>query len=330
MEPFQDAELCFPQLNSSCRKITRRLIVTVIIYMILSSMSLITVTLNLLIIISISHFKQLHSPTNLLLLSLAVSDFLVGFLVCFQIMIIDGCWFLGDFMCVLSSLFDYIISTSSVGTTVLISVDRYVAICYPFYYPSKITKTGTKVAVSLCWTCSALFYSLMLKDNLQHPGRYNSCYGECVLVLDHAAAYVDLLLSFAGPITVIVLLYLRVFVVAASQARAMRSQVAATHQQSVRVTVKKSELKAARTLGVVVVVFVACVCPFFCVTFTGEDTLLNTTAMSCLLSWYHIALGGMIICYWLLFRDYHAEYSDSSSCLCLPVLEHFPWYSPVL
>ncbi|KAM9342356.1 trace amine-associated receptor 13c-like [Pholidichthys leucotaenia] len=280
MEPIQDAELCFPQLNSSCRKISRLHIVSVLIYMTLSSISLITVTLNLLIIISISHFKQLHNPTNLLLLSLAVSDFLVGIQMCFQIMIIEGCWFLGDLMCSLYNVLGYVITAASIGTMVLISADRYVAVCYPLHYQSRVTLKRAKVAVSLCWMFYVLCHCLLLNDNLRHTGRYNSCYGECVVVLDYAAGYVDIFLSFIGPIMAIIVLYLRVFVVAASQARAMRSKTAATHQQSVRGTVKKSELKAARTLRVVIVVFLSCVCPYFCMSLTGGDTLLNATAIA--------------------------------------------------
>ncbi|KAM4557858.1 trace amine-associated receptor 13c-like [Odontesthes bonariensis] len=88
----EESEFCFPELlNSSCRTSRRPRSVSIIIYITLSCISVLTVTLNLLVIISISHFKQLHTPTNLLLLSLAFSDFFVGFLIVFQIFLIDGC-----------------------------------------------------------------------------------------------------------------------------------------------------------------------------------------------------------------------------------------------
>ncbi|XP_051259324.1 trace amine-associated receptor 13c-like [Dicentrarchus labrax] len=279
METLEGAKLCFPQLNSSCRKTMRPYSESMVTYIILSSISVLTVTLNLLVIISISHFKQLHTPTNFLLLSLAVSDFFVGLLMSFQVALIDGCWFLGDLMCVVYTVLDYIITSSSVGTMVLISADRYVAICDPLHYPSEVTQKRVKVCICMCWMCSAFCHGLMLKDNLQQPGRYNSCFGECVIVIDYAAGITDLVLSFIVPITVIVVLYIRVFVVAVFQARAMRSHIAAvTLQKSVKVTAKKSEMKAARTLGVVIVVFLICTCPYFCVTLTGPDTLLNASS----------------------------------------------------
>ncbi|XP_073329904.1 trace amine-associated receptor 8a-like [Pagrus major] len=280
MKTLDEVELCFPELlNSSCRKTQRPHSVSMLTYIILSSISLLTVALNLLVIISISHFKQLHTPANLLLLSLATSDFFVGLLMIFQIVLVDGCWFLGDLMCTVYYLLNYIITSASIGTMVLISVDRYVAICDPLHYPTKVTQKRVQVCVCLCWMFSALSHSLLLKDNLKQPGRYNSCIGQCVIVIDHVAVHVDLFLSFIGPVTVIVILYMRVFVVAVSQARAMRSHIAAvTLHCSGKVIAKKSELKAATALGVVVVVFLICVCPYFCVALTGQDTMLNAVA----------------------------------------------------
>ncbi|XP_074514403.1 trace amine-associated receptor 13c-like [Sebastes fasciatus] len=282
MKTLEEDELCYPQLlNSSCRRTMRPHSVSMLTYILLSSIALLTVTLNLLVIISISHFKQLQTPTNLLLLSLAVSDFFVGFLVSFQIVLIDGCWFLGDLMCILYYFLDYIITSASVGSMVLISVDRYVAICDPLHYPTKVTQKTVTMCVCLCWIFSVFSNILILKDNLEQPGRYNSCSGECVFVINYIAGLVDLFLAFIGPVTVIIVLYMRVFVVAVTQARAMRSHIAAiTLQCPVTVTANKSEMKAARTLGVVIVVFLICLCPYYCVTLTGQDTLLNVSSVA--------------------------------------------------
>ncbi|XP_030580333.1 trace amine-associated receptor 13c-like [Archocentrus centrarchus] len=282
MKIFEEVELCFPQiLNSSCRKSIRPHSLSVLIYITLSSIALLTVILNLLLIISISHFKKLHTPTNLLLLSLAVSDCFVGLLMFFQIMIIDGCWFLGDLMCSMHFLLSYIITSASVGTMVLISIDRYVAICYPLHYSTKVTPKRAKACVYLCWICSSLFQCLVLKDNLVQPGRYNSCYGECVVVVGHAFGVADLLLSFVGPVIVIVVLYLRVFVVAVSQARALWSHFAAvTHEGSVSTNVKKSEMKALRTISVLIIVFLICLCPYYCVTVSDQDAMLSGSSVT--------------------------------------------------
>ncbi|XP_071361533.1 trace amine-associated receptor 8a-like [Trachinotus anak] len=279
MEALEELELCFPELlNSSCKKPKRPPFEAILIYIILSSISMLTTTLNLLVIISISHFKQLQTPTNLLLLSLAVSDFFVGLVMFFQIMLI-GCWFLGDLMCVLYQYLAYIITSASVGTMVLISVDRYVAICDPLHYSTKVTKKRVQICVCLCWIGSVVFIGLMLKENLEQPGSYNSCSGECVVVGNYIAGLADLIFSFIAPVIVIVALYMRVFMVAVSQARAMRSHIVAVTLQG-SVTVQKSELKAARTLGVVVVAFIICLCPYYIyiIVLTAQDILISASS----------------------------------------------------
>ncbi|XP_040913355.1 trace amine-associated receptor 13c-like [Toxotes jaculatrix] len=280
MEALKGTELCYPHLNSSCKKPTHPYTQAMLIYVLLSSISLVTVALNLLVIISISHFRQLHTPTNLLILSLAVSDLLVGFLLMpVEIIYIEACWFLGDIVCTLYYVVDYIITSASVANMVFISFDRYVAICDPLHYPTKVTKRKAQVYVCLCWICSVVYRILLLNDHLEQPGRSSSCFGECVVVINYIAGVVDLVFTFIIPITAIIVLYLRVFLVALSQARSIRSHITdVTAQRSRTGAVKKTEMKAARTLGIVVVVFLFCFCPYYYPTLAGEDTSIDASS----------------------------------------------------
>ncbi|XP_062287691.1 trace amine-associated receptor 13c-like [Scomber scombrus] len=307
METPDAAELCFPQLlNNSCRKPMVSQSDALLAYILLSSISLLTATLNLLVIISISHFRQLQNPTNFLILSLAVSDFLVGLLLMpVEILITETCWYLGDHMCALYYIADFIITSSSVGNMVLISIDRYLAICDPLQYTTKVTLDRTKICVCLCWICSVLYNSLILNYFLTRPDGQNSCYGECVVILNYITGTVDFFFTFISPITVIVVLYMRVFVVAVSQARTMRSHIATvTVKRSVKVTPKKSEMKAARTLGIVVVVFLICICPYYSPALVGEDIEASSSSS--------------LIVVWLLYIN---------SCLNPMIYAFFyPWF----
>ncbi|XP_014835014.1 PREDICTED: trace amine-associated receptor 13c-like [Poecilia mexicana] len=284
---MEGAELCFPELlNTSCSKPNYSPSDMMFFSIIVCLFSFLTMILNLLVIIAIMHFRQLHTSTNVLLLSLAFSDFIMGFLLFFQIFL-NGCWYLGNIMCALITALGFIVASTSVQTMVLISIDRYVAICDPLHYPTKVTLKRTQVSVSVCWTCSLVYSTVILKEDLQQPGRFNSCVGECTFEIGLTGFIVDLLLTFLLPVIVIIILYVTVFVVAVSQIRAMRSHVAAvSHQRSGKP--KKSEIKAARTLGVVIVVFLLCLCPYFCVSVLSPESIFSSLSGAYLLILYYV------------------------------------------
>uniref|UniRef100_A0A3P9CZ53 G-protein coupled receptors family 1 profile domain-containing protein n=1 Tax=Maylandia zebra TaxID=106582 RepID=A0A3P9CZ53_9CICH len=229
--------------------------------------------LKLLIYSFLFYFRKLHTPSNILLLSLAVSDFLMGLLLMpAEILRSMTCWVLGDLMCSVYFFLTVNITCASIGNIVLISIDRYVAICDPLHYSTRITVARVKLSVCLCWFYSTFYCSLYTQEMLIEPGRYNSCYGECVLVISDFAGMVDLILFFILPLSVIIVLYTRVFVVAVSQ-------------RSLNQT-NKSELKAARTLGVLVVVFLSCYCPFYCYSLTDKNAVNDPAASSVIFIFY--------------------------------------------
>uniref|UniRef100_A0A8C5N6W8 G-protein coupled receptors family 1 profile domain-containing protein n=1 Tax=Gouania willdenowi TaxID=441366 RepID=A0A8C5N6W8_GOUWI len=219
-----------------------------IILLLFSALMLIVVSYNdISVFLSISS-RKLHTPTNFLLLSLAVSDFSVGFVWVFIIFLIDGCWFLGADLCVFNAALGFVSTSASVGTVVLISVDRYVAVCDPMHYQTKVTKNRAKICIVLCWVGSTIFHCLRLNNIVEKPGEFDSCTGECTIYIHPVAEIMNVVLSFFIPISIIVVLYVRVFMVAVSQAQAMRSHVTVVTLQS-SLKVNRSELKAARALG---------------------------------------------------------------------------------
>lgn len=215
--------------------------------------------------------RQLQTPTNLILLSLAVSDLLVGAAVMpLSTLMFQSCVTL-RYVCTLQILLSLIITSASIGNMVLISVDRYLAICFPLQYPLILTTGRVKIGVSLCWFISVVYNIVMMTDLLSPSYLLsNPCPQKCEYPKNHAADMADFVISLFVPLTVIIVLYTRVFVVAMSQVRILRSQVSVAQRNTV--TIKISNLKAARTLGIVLIMFILTFFPYYIPQLLGFDS----------------------------------------------------------
>uniref|UniRef100_A0A8C7RER1 G-protein coupled receptors family 1 profile domain-containing protein n=1 Tax=Oncorhynchus mykiss TaxID=8022 RepID=A0A8C7RER1_ONCMY len=258
MEKHEDVQYCFQDRNSSCRKASLSTYIYITLYVFFSLISAVTVFLNLLVIISISHFKQLHTPTNLLILSLAVSDLLVGLIVIpvMTVAIMESCWGFGEYLCVFQIYIGCLCFSLSLGNLVLISIDRYVAVCDPLLYHSKITITRIMCCISITWCCCIIYRAANINYfvNVQVP---SWCLKECTTVEGSIwVNFTDLVITMVVPCSVIITLYVKIFVVARSQARKTPSVSGVKTVQA-----NKSERKAEKTLAIVVFNYLICSIP---------------------------------------------------------------------
>ncbi|XP_066506570.1 trace amine-associated receptor 13c-like [Hoplias malabaricus] len=273
-------QYCFPDSNSSCRKEVRTGPAYIFLFIVLSCISVCTVFLNLLVIISISHFKQLHTPTNLLILSLAVADLLVGLVIMpGNIMqLVDSCWYLGKLMCSLYPLIEFVLMSASLCSMISIAIDQYIAVCDPLLYSTRVTVCRTSVLIILGWSLCLLYVIIYFyfNDHLLQSQISTTCYGECLVVLKKPWIIVDLVFSFITPCSIILVLYSIIFQVARRQAKAVRAvKNNVLHKKRVIFT-SSSQTKAAKKLGFIIFVYLACWIPFY----LSSLSLENLTSVS--------------------------------------------------
>ncbi|XP_073730870.1 trace amine-associated receptor 13c-like [Misgurnus anguillicaudatus] len=272
-----ETQYCFPAINSSCIKTKRSTHEYNIMYVFFSLLSVWTVFLNLLVIISICHFKKLYTPTNMLILSLAVTDLLVGLIVMplEAIRLIETCWYFGDTICRLFLLIMGLLLITSLSNLVLIAVDRYVAVCHPLLYPQKITMTRTVIIICVSWFYSSAYNISIVITTSQ---RKYTCYGECTFMIIFALTIIDLFLSFLFPCTIIITLYLRIFYVAHHQVKVINSLMRSGKHLTEGSVRRKSESKAALTLGIIVTVYLFCWIPYYSLTLTPNTSMTSVIA----------------------------------------------------
>uniref|UniRef100_A0A671X2A4 G-protein coupled receptors family 1 profile domain-containing protein n=1 Tax=Sparus aurata TaxID=8175 RepID=A0A671X2A4_SPAAU len=264
--------------NTSLESCTtlRNLTSRIFLYAFLSVGIICTVVGNFLVVLSIAYFKQLQSPTNSFVMSLAVADCLVGLLVMPYSMIrtVEGCWYFGFLFCKLHSSLDVMLCTASIFHLSCIAFDRYYAVCNPLLYSLKMSHNRVAFLIVVCWAVPMLisFGPIMLD---LHIAGVDILLPQdvCVFLVNRVYAVMASLVAFYLPMAIMLIAYWKIFKAAKRQARqisAMESQMAngvgkdSSKKQRHRNTMKR-EGKAAKTLGIIMGVFLIFWMPFFTV-----------------------------------------------------------------
>uniref|UniRef100_A0A3B3TFI9 G-protein coupled receptors family 1 profile domain-containing protein n=1 Tax=Paramormyrops kingsleyae TaxID=1676925 RepID=A0A3B3TFI9_9TELE len=96
---------------------------------------------NLLTVVSVTYYRYLRTPTNIFIVSLAMADLLVAVLVMpFSLVRTVDHWMFGKSVCIAHSLLDVAFCTSSIFSLSCIALDRYLAVCDPLRYSTRMSR----------------------------------------------------------------------------------------------------------------------------------------------------------------------------------------------
>ncbi|XP_054618569.1 trace amine-associated receptor 1-like [Dunckerocampus dactyliophorus] len=213
---------------------------------------------NLLIIISVIYFRQLHTPTNYLILSLAVSDLLVGVLIIplSREFTFHYCLIHGGLSCTVRKCIDVTLATASILNLMCISIDRYHAVCKPLTYKTTITVHVAVVMILLSWGFSLLLSIGFVVAELNYAKCGEKCFRDVFIVNVCGPIF-----TFYLPAIVMLCIYGRIFLVAQKQARSIQNTT--YRSRTPGATISKMERKATKTLAIVMSTFLICCSPFF-------------------------------------------------------------------
>ena len=220
---------------------------------------------NCLIITAIYRIQTLQTPTNALLCSLAITDLLAPNtrILSLAISMVMQRWVFGCNWCIASSTLGIFFSSSSINHLCLISIERCITIRHPYQAKNWITKRNVAMAIILVWIVSLLmsmlpFFGVGLV-------RFHSYLLNCEVYLEDDPKLGLLLggMYFAIPFMVMLIVYGLILSTVRSQAKLMCTYSVGSREEKQKQKFK-TEIKAMKTVLVVVGIFFLLWSPYFC------------------------------------------------------------------
>ncbi|XP_058248894.1 5-hydroxytryptamine receptor 2A [Hemibagrus wyckioides] len=240
----------------------------------------ITITGNILVIMAVTMERKLQNATNYFLMSLAVADMLLGFLVMpiSMVTILYGySWPLPAILCPLWIYLDVLLSTASIMHLCAISVDRYIAIRNPIAHSRAKSAWRARAKITAVWTISASISMpipvLGLHDHTK-VFKEESCF-----LTDSSFVLIGSFMAFFMPLTIMVVTYFLTINALHSEATLCLDNLVPRPRwngslalgflpNEKKLFLRRSltlsnEQKASKVLGIVFILFVVMWCPFF-------------------------------------------------------------------
>jgi histamine receptor H3 len=132
----------------------------IFLFIIMLLVAFLTVFGNFIVILCFMKFKHIRTNTNYYILSLSIADFLIGIIIPFYAhkMFNNGYWYFGFIFCRLWLIIDYVAGTASVLQIVVISLDRFISVVFPFKYRQWSNRKIIFLNIFLVWVIAFLNY----------------------------------------------------------------------------------------------------------------------------------------------------------------------------
>ncbi|XP_069004559.1 adenosine receptor A1 [Embiotoca jacksoni] len=235
-----------------------------------TAIALASVLGNVLVVLVVCVNRALRNTTFCFIVSLAVADIAVGVLVIPLAIIISLGFNTQFYTCLFLSCLLLIITQSSILSLLAIAFDRYLRVKIPTRYTTIVTQERAYVAVCLCWILSFLTGLVPMIGWNNHDAQGNLSSSDEIVCEFTAVMRMDYMVYFnffgwvVVPLTIMITLYGEIFRVIRRQLN-RRAEATCDGERYYR-----KELKLAKSLALVVFLFVVCWLPIHimnCITF---------------------------------------------------------------